>query len=73
MEGASPPRNLRKDPYATFVGTDGVLLELRNQKEGGCARSLVATTSHVLALKLIASLRVLIISLTWFQVLAWFP
>jgi hypothetical protein len=70
MEDVFPSRNLWKDPCATFVETDDVLLEIRNQKEGW---SLIATTSHVLALKLTASLRVLIRSLSWFQVLAWLP
>jgi hypothetical protein len=73
MEGASPPRNLWKYSCATFVGTDGILLKIHNQKEGCCARSLIATVSHVLALNLTASLRVLIRSLFWFQVLAWLP
>jgi hypothetical protein len=73
VKGASPFWNLWKDPYATFVGTDSVLLELRNRKEGCCAWSLVAITSRILALKLTASLRVLIKSLFLFEVLAWLP
>jgi hypothetical protein len=64
MGSAFPPQNLRKDPFATFVRTDGVLLEVRNQKEGCCPWSLVATTSHVLALKVIASRRLIIGSLS---------
>jgi hypothetical protein len=51
---------VKEDPCATFVGTDDVLLEVHNQKEGCCAWSFVATTSHILTLKLIASLRLLI-------------
>jgi hypothetical protein len=42
---------------------DGVLLEVYNQKEGCCAWSLIATTCHILALKLTASLRLVIESL----------
>jgi hypothetical protein len=63
MEGVSPPRSLQKDPCATFVRTDGVLLEVRNQKEGCCPWSLIATVSHILALKLTASLRLMIESI----------
>jgi hypothetical protein len=63
MEDASPPRSLRKDPCATFIETDGVLLEVRNQKEECCPWSLIATTSHILALKLTASIRLMIESL----------
>jgi hypothetical protein len=62
MEGA-PPRSLRKNLCATFVETDGVLLEVRNRKEGCCPWSLIATTSHILTLKLTASLRLMIESL----------
>jgi hypothetical protein len=54
-----PPQNLQKDPCATFVRTDDVLLEVRNRKEGCCAWSLVPTTSCTLALKLTTSLRFL--------------
>jgi hypothetical protein len=46
------------------VGTDGVLLEVRNQKEGCYPWSLVATTSHILALKLTASRKLMIRSLS---------
>jgi hypothetical protein len=60
MEGASPPQCLQKDPCATFIGADGVLLEVCNRKEGCCPWSLVATTSHILALKLTTSLRLMI-------------
>jgi hypothetical protein len=41
---------LAKVPCATFVRTDGVLLKVRNQKRECSAWSLVATTSHILAL-----------------------
>jgi hypothetical protein len=47
-----------------FVETDGVLLEVRNRKEACCPWSLVATISHILALKLTASLRLMIESLS---------
>jgi hypothetical protein len=63
MEGASPPRRLQKDPCATFVGTDDILLEVRNWKEGCCPWCLVAITSHILTLKLTTSLRLIIESL----------
>jgi hypothetical protein len=53
MEIAYPSWNLQKDPSATFIGTDGILLEVRNQKEGCCAWSLVAPTSHIVALRLV--------------------
>jgi hypothetical protein len=59
MESAFPPRNLWKDPCATFIRTDGVLLEVRNRKEWCCPWSLIATISHILALKLTASLRLM--------------
>jgi hypothetical protein len=48
-----PSRKLQKDSCATFVGTDGILLEVRNQKEGYCTWSRVATTSRILALSLL--------------------
>jgi hypothetical protein len=64
MESAILPQNLWKDPCATFIGTDGVLLEVRNRKEGCCPWSLVATTSHILTLKLPASQRLMIGSLS---------
>jgi hypothetical protein len=51
-----PSQNLWKDPCATVIGMDGVLLEVRNRKWGCCPWSLVAT-SKILALKLTASLR----------------
>jgi hypothetical protein len=53
MEIAFPPWNLQKDPCATFVRTGGVLLEVRNWKEGCCAWSLMAATSRILALSLV--------------------
>jgi hypothetical protein len=52
MENAFPSQNLQKDPCATFLRTDGVLLEVHNRKEECHVQSLVATTSHILALKL---------------------
>jgi hypothetical protein len=55
-----PPQNLQKDSCAAFFGTDGVLLEVRNRKGECCAWSLIATTSRILALKLTASLTLLI-------------
>jgi hypothetical protein len=58
-----PSQNMRKGPGATFSGTDGVLLTVRNRKEGCCPWSLVATTCHIQALKLTASLRLMIKSL----------
>jgi hypothetical protein len=45
---------------------DDVLLEVRNQKEGFCAWSLIATTSHILTLTLTTSLRLMIESLSSF-------
>jgi hypothetical protein len=57
---------LAKDPCASFIGTDGVLLEVRNRKEECCTWSLVATISHILALKLTTSLRLMIRSLSSF-------
>jgi hypothetical protein len=44
---------ISKDPCASFIGMDDVLLELRNQKEECYAWSLVATTSHILTLSLL--------------------
>jgi hypothetical protein len=64
MESAIPPRNLQKDPCATFVWTDGVLLEVHNWKKGCCPWSLIATTSHILALKRTAARRLMIRSLS---------
>jgi hypothetical protein len=61
-----PPHNLQKDPCATFCETDDVLLEVHNWKGECCAWSLVATTSHILALKLTASLTLLIRSISLF-------
>jgi hypothetical protein len=49
-----------------FVRTNDVLLEVRNQKEGCCPWSLVAIISHILAIKLTASLRMMIRSLSLF-------
>jgi hypothetical protein len=37
IKRAFPPQNLQKYPYVTFVRTDGVLLDVRNRKEGCCA------------------------------------
>jgi hypothetical protein len=74
MESTSPPQKLRKDPCVTFIRTDGVLLEVRNRKVECCIWSLVATTSHILALKLTASWELLIRSLPLlFWVAAWLP
>jgi hypothetical protein len=74
MESTFPSRNLWKDPYATFIGTDGVLLEEHNQKEWCCPWSLIATTSHILALKLSSSRRLMIGSISLlFQIPAWPP
>jgi hypothetical protein len=39
-------------PFVTFFRTDSKLLEVRNQKERGYTWSLVAITSHILALSL---------------------
>jgi hypothetical protein len=64
MKSALPSRNLWKDPYATFIRTYGVLLEERNRKEGCFPWSLVTTTSHILALKLTVSRRLMIGSLS---------
>jgi hypothetical protein len=57
---------LAKYPYASFVRTDGVLLEVRNRKEECCTWSLIATTCRILALKLTVSLRLMIRSLSLF-------
>jgi hypothetical protein len=43
----------KKTPGASFVRTDGVLLEVRNWKEEYCAWSLIATISCILALSLL--------------------
>jgi hypothetical protein len=64
MKSVFPSWNLQKDPYATFIRTDDVLLKVHNQKEGCFHWSLVATTSHILALKLTASRRLMIGSLS---------
>jgi hypothetical protein len=53
MEGAFPSQNMQKDPYATFIEMDDVLLEVRNQKEGYCPCRIIATTSRILALSLL--------------------
>jgi hypothetical protein len=66
MESAFSSRNLQKDHCATFVRTDGVLLEVRNQKEECCAWNLVAIISHILSLTLTASLRLMVRSLSLF-------
>jgi hypothetical protein len=72
MESAFPSQNLWKDPCKTFIRMDGVLLEVHNQKEECCAWSLVATISHILALKLTASLRLLVRSFSLScQSIAW--
>jgi hypothetical protein len=63
MESAFPSRNLWNGPCATFIRTDGVWLKVRNQKEECCPWSLIATTGQILALKLTASLRLVIESL----------
>jgi hypothetical protein len=47
-----PLSELVKYHYASFIGTDGVLLEVRNQNEEYCTWSLIATTSRILALSL---------------------
>jgi hypothetical protein len=44
---------ISKKTHVTFIKTDGVLLKVRNWKDGCCAWSLVATTSHVLILHLV--------------------
>jgi hypothetical protein len=53
MENTFPSQNMRKGPSAIFDGTNDVLLKVRNRKEGCCPWSLVATTSHILGLKLL--------------------
>jgi hypothetical protein len=63
MESAFPSRDLRNGPCATIIRMDGVWLEVYNQKEECCPWSLIATTGHILALKLAASLRLMIESL----------
>jgi hypothetical protein len=74
MESTFPSQNLRKDPCATFIRMDGVLLEVRNRKEGCCPWSLVAITSCILAIKLTASIRLISRSLSsLFQILDWLP
>jgi hypothetical protein len=60
MESAFPSRDLWKDPCTTFVRMDGVLLEVHNRKEECRIWSLIATTSHIIALKLTASRRLII-------------
>jgi hypothetical protein len=51
---------------------DGILLEVHNRKEVCCPWSTVATISHILALKLTASLRLMSRSITsLFWILAW--
>jgi hypothetical protein len=60
MKSTFPSQNLQKDPYATFVRTDGVLLEVHNRKEEYRTWSLVITISHILALKITVSLRLMI-------------
>jgi hypothetical protein len=60
----SPPQKLWKDPCATFIRTDGVLLEVRNQKVECCIWSLVAATNRILTLKLTASQTLMIGSLS---------
>jgi hypothetical protein len=47
-----PLSEFAKDPYASFIGTDDVLLEVRNRNEECCTWSLIATTSRILALSL---------------------
>jgi hypothetical protein len=66
MEDAFPPRNLRKDPYSSFIRTDGVWLEVRNRKEECCVWSLIAITSHILSLTLTTFLRLVVRSLSLF-------
>jgi hypothetical protein len=55
---------LAEGPCATFIRMDGVLLEVQNHKGECCAWSLVATASHILTLKLTASLRLMSRSLS---------
>jgi hypothetical protein len=54
VESASPSLKISKEvSFVTFFRTDGVLLKVRN-REGRCyAWSLVATTSHIQALRLL--------------------
>jgi hypothetical protein len=66
MKSAFSSWNLRKNHCASFIRTNGVLLEVCSRKDECCAWSLVAITSHILALKLTASLRLLIRSLSLF-------
>jgi hypothetical protein len=66
MESTFPSQNMCKGHYATFIGTDDVLLKVRNQKGGCLPWSLIATTSHILALKLTALLRLVSESIPWF-------
>jgi hypothetical protein len=74
MESAFPSQSLWKDTCAIFIGTDSVLLEVCNWEEWYCHWSLISTTSNILAIKLTASLRLLVRShplLFW--VAAWLP
>jgi hypothetical protein len=64
----------KEDPCTTFIRTDGVLLKVCNQKEECRTWCLIATISHILALKLTASLRLMIRShFSLFESLLEFP
>jgi hypothetical protein len=52
MKNAFLHWKLAKDPCASFIRTDGILLDVRNRKERCCVWSLGATTSHIRALSL---------------------
>jgi hypothetical protein len=50
----------------SFIGMDGILLEVHNRKEEYCAWSLAATTSRILALSLLLLSELLDISISLF-------
>jgi hypothetical protein len=53
VEKCNSSSELAKDSCASFIRTDGVLLEVRNRKEGCYAWSLIAMTSHVQTLNML--------------------
>jgi hypothetical protein len=57
---------IRKDPCASFIRTDVVLLEVCKRKEECCAWSLVATINRKLTLMLLLLLDLLNISISLF-------
>jgi hypothetical protein len=73
MKSAFPSQNLWKRPLCNIHRNKWCITRVTQPERRLLCWSLIAITSRILALKLTASLRVLISNLSWLQALAWLP